>query len=118
MVTGRRAVVVPAVGLAGGLFKLLPVAPRAVELVEAAFCADEAVPAIADDREEVAAVGRLGAAEVAGVAFFVGGMFSLFFSADAVAASGLFGVSTFSAGASAASELMVAVGASGSDMLE
>lgn len=115
---GRLAVVVPAVGLAGGLVKLLPVVPRAVELAEAVFCADEAVPAIADDRDEVAAVGRLGAAEVAGVAFFVGATFSGFFAADALAVSGFFGVSTFSTGASRASGATVATGASGSDILE
>lgn len=113
VVAGRLAVVVPAVGLAGGLVKLLPMVGRVVELD---FCADEAVPTIADERADVAAVGRLGAAEVAGVAFLAGGMFSAFFDAEAaaVAASGFFGVSTFSGGASVASGLMVVAAASGS----
>jgi len=112
-VTGRFAAVVEAAaGLAGGLAKLLPVVPRADEVDEDSLWAVEAVPAVR--RDDVAALRRLGAAEVAGIAFFAAGAVATFFPAGEAVSSGLFGVSTLSAGASAGSGAMVDAGASGS----
>lgn len=113
-VVACRAVEVPAEGRAGGLARLLPAVARVVELAGAVLCADEAVPAIAGNRAVVPAAGRLGAADVAGAAFFARGTFVAFLAAGVGA--GLFGVSTCS---TAASEESAAVGtgvASGSAM--
>jgi len=70
------------------------------------------VPAVR--RDDVAAAGRLGAAEVAGVAFLASGAVAPFFSAEETVSSGLWDTSTFSADASTGSGAMVDAGASGS----
>jgi hypothetical protein len=109
----RLAVEIPAAGRAGGLARPLPVVTRVVELAGPALCADEAVPAIADDRVAVPAANRFGAAEVAGAAFLAGGAC---LTAGGVSVGGLFGVSVCSTAASEASAAVGAGAVSGSAM--
>ena len=86
---GRRTVVVPAEGRAGGLVKLLPAVVR-VELVDVVFKWPVAARGDALLELELNLVGaetpgRLGAADVAVAGFFVGGMFSCLAPAAGVA---------------------------------